>query len=406
MNAFLKGADLSTLLEVERCGGRFFDLDGREDDAMSILARRGVNHVRLRLWNDPYSETGECCGGGGCDLNTVAALAKRAKDLGLAWQLVFHYSDFWADPGKQNLPKAWRGLSTKALESAVYAFTRDTLQNLKAQGLAPELVSVGNEITNGLLWPDGKVPAWDRIARLVSSGIRAVRDTLPEAKALIHLDNGGRPEVFFVPLDRRLLGVFYYEGKEYEGELPPYKQNETKDLHYLLTDVYLNMPNGTVLMLPDKDGERVPWMIYWLEDYVASGYNRYVVLRMTHYLTWKNREGEICNAWAYFYGQEDNMLKDELKSRSRNKALYTENLKLSFFITPRNINIRKDDYIEVGEDELKEAYVVTGYDIQSTPGVEFVSVDPQYIRDLTEPPIQTAEDSDSDFFWINRGGEA
>lgn len=70
------------------------------------------------------------------------------------------------------------------------------------------------------------------------------------------------------------------------------------------------------------------------------------------------------------------------------------------------MNIRKDDYIEVGEDELKEAYVVTGYDIQSTPGVEFVSVDPQYIRDLTEPPIQSAEDSDSDFFWINKGGEA
>lgn len=215
-----------------------------------------------------------------------------------------------------------------------------------------------------------------------------------------------REENFKLQLKKSIYYVdFEYEGETHEAELPPYKQNETKDLHYLLTDVHLNMPNGTVLMLPDKDGERVPWMIYWLEDYVASGYNRYIVLRMTHYLTWKNREGKKCNAWAYFYGQEDNMLKDELKSRSRNKALYTENLKLSFFITPRNVNIRKDDYIEVGEDELKEAYVVTGYDIQSTPGVEFVSVDPQYIRDLTEPPIQSAEDSDSDFFWINKGGE-
>ena len=98
------------------------------------------------------------------------------------------------------------------------------------------------------------------------------------------------------------------------------------------------------------------------------------------------------------------MLKDELKSRSRNKVLYTENLKLSFFITPVNENIRKDDYIEVGEGKLKEAYVVTGYDIQSTPGVEFVSVDPQYIRDLTPPPTQTSEDKDEDFYWINRGG--
>ena len=195
MRVFLKGADLSALSEVEHCGGRFFDFDRREDDAMHILARHGMNHIRLRLWNDPRSETGDSYGGGGCDLSAVTALAKRARDLGLTWQLVFHYSDFWADPGKQNLPKAWRGLNASALEGAVYAFTRDTLLSLKARGLAPDLVSVGNEITNGLLWPDGKVPAWGRIARLVSSGIRAVRDSLPGAKVLIHLDNGGRPEL-------------------------------------------------------------------------------------------------------------------------------------------------------------------------------------------------------------------
>lgn len=195
MTDFLKGADLSALSEVESCGGRFYDPDGREDDAINILARHGVNHIRLRLWNDPRSGAGEAYGGGSCDLNTVMVLARRAKDLGLSWQLVFHYSDFWTDPGKQNLPKAWRGLSPAQLEKAVYSFTRDTLQSLQAQGLAPDLVSVGNEITNGLLWPNGKVPAWERIAQLVSCGIRAVRDTLPEAKALIHLDNGGRPEI-------------------------------------------------------------------------------------------------------------------------------------------------------------------------------------------------------------------
>ena len=208
---------------------------------------------------------------------------------------------------------------------------------------------------------------------------------------------------------RQLLkSVYYinfdYEEKEREGELTPYRQNETKTVRYLLTDVHLDIPGGTILMLPDKDGIRNPWMVYYLENYVASGYNRYIVLKMTHYLTWKDRSGEVRNAWAYFYGQEDNMLKDELKSRSRNKTLYTENLKLSFFITPLNEYIRKDDYLEVGEGALKEAYVVTGYDIQSTPGVEFVSVDPQYIRDLTDPPAQTEEDDSDDFFWINRGG--
>ena len=198
---------------------------------------------------------------------------------------------------------------------------------------------------------------------------------------------------------------FTYDGEEREGELTPYKQNETKTVRYLLTDVHLDMPNGTILMLPNKNLELVPWMVYWLEDYVASGYNRYIMLKMTHYLTWIDRSGTERSTYAYFYGQEDNMLKDELKSRSRNKTLYTENLKLSFFITPFNEFIRKDDYLELKVGNLTEAYVVTGYDIESTPGVEYVSVDPQYIRDLTPPPTQISADDDDDFYWINRGGE-
>ena len=216
-----------------------------------------------------------------------------------------------------------------------------------------------------------------------------------------------REENFKLQLKRSVYYVtFDYKDNKYEGEFTPSKQNETKTMHYLLTDVHLDMPNGTILMMPDKNGEREPWMIYYLEDYVASGYNRYIMLKMTHKLEWVNRQGKKCWAWAYFYGQEDNMLKDELKSRSRNKTLYTENLKLSFFITPLNENIRKDDYLEVTQGKLTEAYVVTGYDIQSTPGVEFVSVDPQYLRDHSDPPIQTAADNEEDFYWLNRGGEA
>lgn len=216
---------------------------------------------------------------------------------------------------------------------------------------------------------------------------------------------GQREENFHRQLAKSVYYVeFDYEGEAREGELTPMRQNETKTMQYLLTDVHLNMPNGTILFIPDKDFVLRPWLIYYLEDIKASGYNRYIVLKMTHYLTWVNREGEQCESWAYFYGQEDNMLKDELKSRSRSKVLYTENLKLSFFIMPFNDNIRKDDYLELKRGKLTEAYVVTGYDIQSTPGVEFVSVDPQYIRDLTPPPEQKEEDNDDNFFWIN-GGE-
>lgn len=221
---------------------------------------------------------------------------------------------------------------------------------------------------------------------------------------------GQREENFRRQLLKSVYYVeFEYDGETREGELTPMRQDETKTMQYLLTDVYLDMPSGTVLFIPDKDGELRPWLIYYLEDLKASGYNRYIVLKMTHLLTWRNRDNvnEIHTSWAYFYGQEDNMLKDELKSRSRSRVLYTENLKLSFFIMPLSDYIKKDDYLEVeagaGVGTVKEAYVVTGFDTQSTPGVEFVSVDPQYVRDLTPPPEQKEGDDDSDFFWINGG---
>ena len=221
---------------------------------------------------------------------------------------------------------------------------------------------------------------------------------------------GQREENFRRQLMKSVYYVeFDYEGKTYEGELTPMRQNETKVMQYLLTDVYLDMPSGTLLFIPDKNNELQPWLIYYLEDMKASGYNRYIVLKMTHMLSWKDRQGVLQTSWAYFYGQEDNMLKDELKSRSRSRVLYTENLKLSFFILPLNEKIRKDDYLEVNAggklESIKEAYVDTGYDTQSTPGVEFVSVDPQYIRDLTPPPEKQEEESDDDFFWINGGAE-
>lgn len=196
---------------------------------------------------------------------------------------------------------------------------------------------------------------------------------------------------------------FEYDKATHPATFEKYKYDETKTLHYLLTRVNLNIPNGTILMLPDKDNELKPWMVYYLEHIKASGYNRYIMLRMTHYLTWIGRDDEEHSTWGYMYGQEDNMLKDELQSRSRSDARYTENLKLSFFVIPTNEYIRKDVYLEVGEGALKEGYRVTGYDIQSTPGVEFVTVDPVYLYDLTPPPVKTAQDSDEDFYWLEGG---
>jgi hypothetical protein len=145
--------------------------------------------------------------------------------------------------------------------------------------------------------------------------------------------------------------------------------------------------------------------VYWLESIVASGYNKYIVLKMTHHINWKDRSGIQQESWCYMYGQEDNMLKDELRSRSRSSALYAENLKMSFFILPTTEHLRKDDYLEIGDGVLKEGYRVTGYDIQSTPGVEYVTVDPVYLRDHSEIPEQQEGEDSAKLFWLN-GGDA
>ena len=198
---------------------------------------------------------------------------------------------------------------------------------------------------------------------------------------------------------------FVYNNEAHPALLEKYKQDETQLMQYLLTRVSLNIPNGTILMIPDKDMVEQPWLIYWLESIKASGYNRYIVLKMTHYINWRDRDGNIQSSWAYMYGQEDNMLKDEIRSRSRSDAIYAENLKSSFFIMPTNEFIRKDDYIEVGTGVLKEGYRVTGYDVNSTPGVEYITVDPVYLRDHTPAPEQTKEDDPADFYWLNGGKE-
>ena len=214
-----------------------------------------------------------------------------------------------------------------------------------------------------------------------------------------------REELFDLYLLKTIYRVdFLFEDEEVAGSLEKYKQDETQTLQYLLTKTNVNIPNGTILMIPNKDKVEKPWMVYYLEDIKASGYNRYIVLKMTHYLTWIARDGSQQESWAYMYGQEDNMLKDEIRSRSRMDTVYAENLKMSFFVMPTTPKIKKDDYLEIGTGELKEQYRVTGYDIQSTPGVEYVTVDPTYEYDLTPAPQQQPGDSEDEFFWLN-GGE-
>ena len=221
---------------------------------------------------------------------------------------------------------------------------------------------------------------------------------------------GQRRKVFENYLLKSVYRIdFEYGDKIYPGILEPYSQDETKTMQYLLTDLDLNLEIGSIIEVQKEEllfgnENKEYWLVYWIENKQAAGYHRYTVLKMTHTIKWKDREGNDQETLAYFYGQQDNMLKDELKSRSRSHVLYTENLKLSFFITCFNKNIRKDDYFEItiGEEDnrLTESYVVTGYDIISTPGIEYVSVDPVYIRDNTPAPQKESTDSEEDYYWL------
>jgi arabinogalactan endo-1,4-beta-galactosidase len=185
---------------------------------LEILKGYGVNSVRLRLWNDPYDESGNPYGAGTNDLTKVIQLAQRAKGFDMDFLLDLHYSDFWADPGKQTIPKAWRGYSVTELEKAVYDFTLESMQVLHCKGVPPAMVQVGNELTNGLLWPTGKKPEFNNIARYINAGIRAVKAIDPDVPIMIHLDNGGLNEMYVEWFDNftargeefDIIGMSYY----------------------------------------------------------------------------------------------------------------------------------------------------------------------------------------------------
>lgn len=186
---FIKGMDISMIKALEQLGAGYY-LKGVKMDVFKIFKECGANLIRLRLWNNPKSETGEPYGGGNNDLQTTIELAKRTITNDMRLMLDFHYSDFWADPAKQVKPKAWKDLSGTALEEVVYQYTLETLQHLKNEGISPYIVQVGNEITNGLLWPDGHAENTENMARLLEAGIKGIKQVDTEIQIMLHLDFG------------------------------------------------------------------------------------------------------------------------------------------------------------------------------------------------------------------------
>lgn len=195
MNQFVKGVDLSTLIELEKCGAKYYN-NGKEGDILSILKEYDFDTVRIRVWNDPYAEDGTPYGAGTNDVATSLEIGKKVTEAGYGVLLNLHYSDFWADPGKQFKPKAWKDYGIEELEKAIYDFTLETVKTFLDAGVNITMIQVGNELSNGLCWPEGKVPEYDNIARMVSAGIRACRKVDASIPLMIHLDNGGNNALY------------------------------------------------------------------------------------------------------------------------------------------------------------------------------------------------------------------
>jgi len=204
------GADISFLPELEARGMKFSD-KGVEKDAIQILKDHGFNYVRLRIFNDPARDSGYSPKKGFCDLKNTLQMARRVKDAGMKLLLDFHYSDYWADPGKQYKPAAWRNLSFAELTQAVYEYTKDVIQQLKAQGTTPDMVQVGNEINHGIIWPEGNVSQFDQLAQLVNAGTAAVKELSPSTTLMLHVALGGQNDesVFFI--DNMLARGVYFD---------------------------------------------------------------------------------------------------------------------------------------------------------------------------------------------------
>ncbi len=227
------GADISFLPQLEARGLQFSDKE-KEKDAIEILKDHGFNYVRLRIFNDPANDSGYSPKKGFCDLENTKKMAKRVKALGMKLLLDFHYSDTWADPGKQFKPAAWKGLGFEDLKKAMYDFTRKVMQELKDQNTLPDMVQVGNEINHGIIWPDGNVKNLDNLAQLLSAGTAAVKAVAPETIMMLHVALGGQHDesVFFinnmvargVPFD--VIGESYYP--KWHGTLADLEDNLNK----------------------------------------------------------------------------------------------------------------------------------------------------------------------------------
>ena len=191
-SSFVKGADIGWLPQMEATGYKFFNDAGVEQDCFQILKDHGINAIRLRTWVNPSDDKAS----GHCSKAETVAMAVRAQNFGMKVMIDFHYSDSWADPGQQRKPAAWVGHDFPQLLSDVYNYTVEVMTALKSAGISPQWVQVGNEISNGMIYPEGSATNWSQLIQLANKGYDAVKAVSPSSKVILHVDQGNNNSRF------------------------------------------------------------------------------------------------------------------------------------------------------------------------------------------------------------------
>lgn len=263
----LLGGDISLLPTYEANKTEYRDSTGRMVPFMDLVKTEGGwNAVRVRLFVNPENAPESAKKEGVCqDVNYIIPLCKQVKASGMKLMLDFHYSDTWADPSKQFTPKAWKQANVEALADSVYAFTKHSLLRLRKEGIEPELIQVGNEITFGMLWPSGRVDPlkednWDTLTRFISRGSEACREVCPKAKIIIHTEHAQDWKSTFGYYDKLrrhhvdydIIGLSYY----------PMWHGTISHLNVVLDSLEANFPQKEIMIVETAgyySHEKDPW---------------------------------------------------------------------------------------------------------------------------------------------------
>lgn len=228
---FIMGMDVSSVLALESCGVKYYDHAGNERDLFEILAENGVNYIRVRVWNDPFTADGRGYGGGNCNIDTAVEIGKRATAAGMKLLVDFHYSDFWADPSKQQAPKAWANMSIRQKPNKLYEYTLDCMQKLKEAGVKVGMVQLGNE-TNGMMCGE---KSWTNIYKLMAAGARAVREVDPGILIAVHFANPENSDQYLTWAQK--LHEFNLDYDIFASSYYPYWHGTIDNLKSVLTNV-------------------------------------------------------------------------------------------------------------------------------------------------------------------------